>query len=107
MSYDEFWTCEPERYVVYRKAYELNRKRRNEDLWLQGLYNFKAISTAISNVHLDGKHHELNKYFEKPIELFEKTKTKEKSDVEVAKQTVIDKFTRLKEQWDMRKNANG
>ena len=107
MTYDEFWNCNPERYIAYRKAHELDIKRRNEEMWLQGLYNFTAFSTALSNIHLDGKQHKPNKYLEKPIELFEKTEEEKKIEAEKAKQKVIAQLNQFKEQWEKRKKNNG
>ena len=107
MTYDEFWNCNPERYIAYRKVHELDIKRRNEELWLQGLYNFTAISTALSNIHLDGKKHKVNKYLEKPIDLFEKTEYEKEREAEQARQKVIDQLNRFKQAWEMRKKTNG
>ncbi len=107
MTYDEFWYGNPERYIAYRKAHELDIRRRNEEMWLQGLYNFSAFSTALSNIHFDGKQHQPNKYLEKPIELFEKTEEEKKIEAEKAKQKVIAQLNHFKEQWEKRKKTNG
>lgn len=46
MSYDEFWNQDVCLVKVYRKAYELREKRRNQELWLQGLYFYEALCDA-------------------------------------------------------------
>ena len=107
MTYDEFWNGNPKMVIAYRKAHELDIKRRNEEMWLQGLYNFKAFSTALSNLHFDGKSHKANRYLEKPIDLFEKTEEEKQTEAEIAKQKVIDSLNRFKEQFDKRNKANG
>ena len=107
MTYDEFWKGNPKMVIAYRKAHELDIKRRNEEMWLQGLYNFHAFSTALSNLHFDGKHHKPNKYIEKPIDLFEKTEDEKQNEAEIARQKVIDSLNRFKEQFDKRNKANG
>ena len=39
----------------YRKADELNRKRRNEDLWLQGMYIYEALCDVSPILHAFAK----------------------------------------------------
>lgn len=46
MSYDEFWNGDVHAVKAYRKAYELREKRRNQELWLQGMYFYEALCDA-------------------------------------------------------------
>jgi hypothetical protein len=46
MSYDEFWNGDVHAVKAYRKAYELQEKRRNQELWLQGMYFYEALCDA-------------------------------------------------------------
>ena len=46
MSYDEFWDQDVNMVKAYRKAYELREKRKNEELWLQGMYFYEALCDA-------------------------------------------------------------
>lgn len=46
MSYNEFWNEDVRLVEVYRKAAELKDKRRNQDLWLQGMYFYEALCDA-------------------------------------------------------------
>ncbi len=39
----------------YRKADELRRKRRNEDLWLQGMYIYEALCDVSPILHAFAK----------------------------------------------------
>ena len=39
----------------YRKADELRRKRRNEDLWLQGMYIYEALCDVSPVLHAFAK----------------------------------------------------
>lgn len=107
MSYHDFWNCDPKMYIAYREAHKLDIKRRNEEMWLQGLYNFEAFSKAISNIHLDNKSHKINKYRDKPFEMFEKTEAEKRAEKVNAKQKVIDYFNRLKSAWDNKRKNNG
>ena len=46
MTYDEFWNQDVKLVEVYRKAMELRDKRRNQELWLQGMYIYEALCDA-------------------------------------------------------------
>ena len=46
MSYDEFWNGDVSMVKAYRKSYELQEKRRNQELWLQGMYFYEALCDA-------------------------------------------------------------
>lgn len=43
MSADEFWEGHCYLAVAYRKKAELERERKNEQLWIQGMYFFDGI----------------------------------------------------------------
>lgn len=46
MTYDEFWNGNVSMVKAYRKANELRDKRRNQELWLQGMYFYEALCDA-------------------------------------------------------------
>lgn len=46
MSYDDFWNGDVCMVRAYRKAEELRDRRRNRDLWLQGMYVYEALCDA-------------------------------------------------------------
>jgi hypothetical protein len=46
MSYDDFWNGDVAMVKAYRVAYELQEKRRNQELWLQGMYFYEALCDA-------------------------------------------------------------
>lgn len=103
MTYEQYWDGDPTLVKYYREKHKLEIEQRNQELWLQGLYNFNAFSTALSNIHFDGKHHHINKYLDKPIDLFEKTEREQEIEVEKARAKVIEHFTALKRAWDKKK----
>lgn len=100
MSYDLYWNGDPTLVKAYKEAHDLAIEAQNQKLWLQGFYNYSAIATAISNIHLDGKHHKINEYMEKPIDIFAKAENDPKKEAEKAKQKVIDKLNSFKKMWD-------
>ena len=46
MSYHDFWHGDVSMVVAYRQANELREKRRNQELWLQGMYFYEALCDA-------------------------------------------------------------
>lgn len=44
MSIDDYWNGDPQLAKYYRKSDKLKQQRMNEQLWLQGLYIYEAIS---------------------------------------------------------------
>lgn len=43
MTYEQFWDMDSTLVVDYRKADELRSERRNQELWLQGMYIYEAL----------------------------------------------------------------
>ena len=48
MSADEFWNCDPRMYRVYREMDRINNERKNELLWINGIYMTRAITACLS-----------------------------------------------------------
>ena len=55
MSWEQFWDNDVEICKYYRKAYELQRQRTNETLWLQGMYIYEAICDVSPILHAFAK----------------------------------------------------
>jgi hypothetical protein len=43
MTSDQYWDGDPSLTKCYRQADELKRQRRNQELWLQGMYIYEAL----------------------------------------------------------------
>lgn len=43
MTPDQYWDGDPLLAKYYRKADELKRQRKNQELWLQGMYIYEAL----------------------------------------------------------------
>ena len=43
MTYEQYWDGDPMLAKYYRKADELRRQRKNQELWLQGMYIYEAL----------------------------------------------------------------
>ena len=49
MSFAEYWDGDPKLARYYRKAYQIKQEEINNNAWLQGLYVYDAVSTALHN----------------------------------------------------------
>ena len=75
MSYDEYWRMDCELVRAYRKAYEYRQEYDNSQLWLQGLYIYKAIEAQRPGwVFYGKKAPKPEKYLEKPLAVTEELK---------------------------------
>lgn len=68
MTPEQYWDEDPKYAEWYRKAYELKNDRKNQELWLQGLYVYSAILDASPILHAFAKKGtKPREYFSEPI----------------------------------------
>lgn len=48
MSEKDYWQGDPKLVESYREAYKLAKERKNQELWLQGVYFLKATACAVN-----------------------------------------------------------
>ena len=81
MPSDEYWNGNPRLINAYREAYEIRKSNENQLAWLSGLYNYRAVSSALSQFGyaLGGKKGKKPEgYSERPIAITEFEKKMEK-----------------------------
>ena len=85
MSYAEYWEGDASLARYFRKAYKIKQEQDNNNAWLQGLYFYDAISTALHNALRGmGKSKPPAKdYAKQPYDLFKKEKTEQELAQEV------------------------
>ena len=74
MTYEQFWLDDPYLVKAYEKAHELRNQQRNQEMWFQGLYNYRAFSSVLaqfSHAMSGGKGSKPEGYLEEPIPLTE------------------------------------
>jgi hypothetical protein len=84
MSYAEYWEGDPSLPKYYRKAYRIKQDEINNNAWLQGVYIYDAISTALHNALRDPKKSRAKEYAPKPYDFRHKEKTEQEKAKEVA-----------------------
>jgi hypothetical protein len=102
MSFAEYWTGDPSLVRYYRKAYRIKQDEINNNAWLQGLYIYDAVSTALFNsLRGFGKQKPPAKdYAKQPYEFNNKvkTETEKAKEVEIAQEKAaawMENFVRM------------
>jgi len=72
MSIDQFYNQDVTLATVYRKAYDIKNERDNNQLWLQGMYIYDAISTSIYNAFCRKAGQQAASYISKPYPINQK-----------------------------------
>lgn len=102
MSYDEFWNGDPELAVYYRKAEEIRNQRKNQELWLQGMYIYDALCDVAPILHAFGKKGTRARPY--PKEPYPITEKDTKSAKELKERTTYKKGRARMEAWMARTN---
>lgn len=99
VPYEVFWYGDYCSLKYYEKSYLLRRKINNEEMWMQGVYNYAAHETSLANA-FRGKGHKPQQFLKEPIQFFPKTEAEEKAEMEELRKRTIANLNRLKEEWD-------
>lgn len=85
MSFAEYWEGDPKLAQYYRKAYLIKQEEINNNAWLQGMYIYDAVSTALHNAlrGMGKSKPPIRDYASKPYEFKNKVKTKAEKEQEV------------------------
>lgn len=94
MTWQEYWYASPRLVVYYREAHKLRIEQRNQELWLQGLYNFNAFGTVLANAFAK-RGAQRHKYLERPIELFGKSEAEIEQERMKEKNRVVNTLNRI------------
>ena len=101
MTPEQYWDGDPSLAKYYRKAHELQRKRKNEDLWLQGMYIYEALCDVSPIMNgFAKKGTKPHPYTDRPYSITsedrkEERKIKEQRDREKAKQYMLSKMAKI------------
>ena len=106
MTPEQYWDGDPSLPKYYRKAYELQRKRTNEDLWLQGMYIYEALCDVSPLLQAFAKKGtKAHPYVSRPYSITsddrkEEQKLKEQQSREKAKQYMLGKMARVNKMFE-------
>ena len=67
MPASEYWYGDPQLLNNYVRAEEIRQRKKNNELWLQGLYIYQAIGALSPVLNPFSKKHKAERYMSKPI----------------------------------------
>ena len=77
MTYEQFWNDDVELVKHYRQTEEIRNERRNQELWLQGMYFYEAVCDVSPILHAFAKKGtKPHPYSDRPYSLNEKQREK-------------------------------
>lgn len=98
MTYDQYWHDDPKLINSYIQAEEIRQRKRNTELWLQGLYVYRAFGSLVHLGNSFSKEHKAKPYLKEPIPLTRK-------EQEEAEERKYQKFKR--QMFELAKNNGG
>ena len=103
MTHEQFWDGDPYLAKYYRQADELRIERKNQELWLQGLYVYEAMCDVAPILHaMAKKGTKARPYPEQPYAITEKQRRRE---IEEKERAIANKGKRMMEMF-MRQTDN-
>ena len=82
MSYSDFWDGDCDMAKFYREKFEIERERKNTELWIEGMYIYEALLDASPVFRDFTKHAKPLPYRERPVALTKREKKRDKKQDE-------------------------
>ncbi len=95
MSYDDYWHGSPELCTYYRRAYNIKKESKNQQLWLQGLYIYKAVAAVMSGMFSTNSEG----YLSEPIRITPLTEREKEERAEKSRQELINRLSAWEATW--------
>ena len=96
MTSEQFWDGDPHLAKYYRQADEMRVERKNQELWLQGLYIYEALCDVAPILQaMAKKGTKARPYPEQPYSITEKQR---KRELEEKERSIANKGKRFMEQ---------
>ena len=104
MTAEQFWDGDADLPKYYRQADEMRVERKNQELWLQGLYVYEALCDVAPILQsMAKKGTKAHPYAEKPYAITEKQR---KREIEEKERAVAMKGKRMMEHFVKATNRN-
>lgn len=69
MTYEQYWYDDPYLINAYIEAEKIKQRKRNNEMWLQGLYIYQAVGALSPVLNPFSKKHRAERYMKQPIPL--------------------------------------
>ena len=80
MTADQYWNGDCQLVKAYREARKIQQKRKNEELWLQGMYIYEALCDVSPILRAFSKARKPAPYPEEPYKLADRKDEKAKKE---------------------------
>ena len=88
MTYEQFWFGDPWMAKAYKEANDLKRKQKNEEMWVNGMYQLSALNVALHNAFDKNKI----EYLKEPFDIFPKSEAEKEEEAEKERQKIVEKL---------------
>lgn len=87
MTDEQYWDGDNALPKYYRKAEKMRQEQKNHEAWLNGLYVYDALVSAMSHMNKNQSDHK--NYAEKPYDFTPSQKTQEEKKIEAEVQAEV------------------
>lgn len=94
MSWHDYWYGDPRAFRYYREAEAKRQEALNNQAWLQGIYIYKAVTTALTNAFAK-KGTPPEPYMLAPIDFSEPTRAEELIEIGKSRARKVRSLNRL------------
>lgn len=99
VPYDEFWYGDYCSLKYYEEVFLKQQKLQNQGFWMQGIYNYSGVATALGNA-FRGKGQKAEEYMNEPISFYPKSQAEQEAENRRIIQRIKRNLNTLKEAWD-------
>ena len=99
VPYEEYWYGDYTKLKYYLRLFEMQQKMRNEQAWINGIYMYAAVGTALGNAFRK-KGDKAQDYLDKPLPLYPKTEEEKQYEAEMERRKIIERLNKWKAAWD-------
>ena len=76
---------------AYKEKHLLARKQKNEEMWVNGMYQLSALNVALNNAF---NKHKID-YVKKPFDIFPKTEAEKEEEKRVERRKLVEWLSQL------------
>lgn len=69
MTYDQYWYGDYTMLIHYHNAEKIRQRKRNNEMWVQGMYIYHAVGDLVPIINPFSKEHRAKPYLKQPIPL--------------------------------------
>lgn len=99
MTPEQYWNGDVWLARDYYEAHLLTVQRKSEEFWLQGLYNYAAVSIAVGNAFRK-KGTSPKSYPQEPMRITPLSEEEQEAKAEQERQKLIEYLTNLEKKWN-------